>query len=48
MLSNRSSIVIALLVCAAFAYDIGLRDAEASIFLGRQLLDLLHWVKFWE
>ena len=46
-MTNRLAIWLLLLLAGLLALDHFVQDSEATIFLGRQFLELLQYVAFW-
>lgn len=46
-MTNRIAIVLALLIGAALAADLGLNGGQGSLFLARRLAGLIEWAAFW-
>jgi hypothetical protein len=46
-MSNRTALVLAILIVAAIVLDIALNDSEAITFLLRKLVDAVEYLAFW-
>lgn len=46
-MSNRTSLVLALIIVALVLLDLTFFGTEHLIFLGKKLADLIDWIAFW-
>jgi hypothetical protein len=46
-MSNRFAFIFLALIFGLLAFDWVNNDAQAVIFLGQRLLDLIAWIAFW-
>jgi hypothetical protein len=46
-MSNRSALILGLVVLAALAADGLLNGGTATLFLARRLMGVIDWVAFW-
>ena len=45
--SNRTSLILALIIVGLVLLDLAFFGTEHVIFLGKKLADLIEWVAFW-
>lgn len=46
-MTNRSALILALLLIAAITIDVMLYGSQHVIFLSKKFTDLLEWLAFW-
>ncbi len=46
-MSNRTALIVAIVICLALAYDGVEQDWRVTLFLAGKGWDLLEWMKFW-
>lgn len=46
-MSNRTSLILALIIVGLVLLDLAFFGTEHVIFLGKKLADLIEWVAFW-
>lgn len=47
LMTNRGSVILALLILIAIGVDVVFYGTEHLVFLGKKLADLLEWIAFW-
>ncbi|MEO0379115.1 MAG: hypothetical protein AAF252_02530 [Pseudomonadota bacterium] len=46
-MTNRGSVILALLIAAAIGTDVMIFGSEHLVFLGKKFADLLEYMAFW-
>ena len=46
-LTNRTALVLGIVLLLVLATDLALYGAEHLVFLGKRLMDLIEWMAFW-
>ncbi len=46
-MTNRSALILAIVIVAAFVIDVALYGDEHVVFLGKKLAELIEWLAFW-
>jgi len=46
-MTNRSAVILALIIIGAIALDVTLFGAANLLFLGKKFADMLEWMAFW-
>lgn len=46
-MTNRLALIFGGLILALLALDMVLLGASNTVFLGKKMLDVIHWMAFW-